>query len=75
MEKKSVYMICVSIIIGFVILGLFLFFGLSVSTRYEVVSHGDTLIVFDQVTGDYWQKYVPQFSGPTEWYKYSFPTE
>jgi len=75
MEKKSVYMICVSVIIGFVILGLFLFFGLSVGSRYEMVSHGSSIIVFDKVTGDYWQKFSSQFEGPTDWEKYSLPTK
>jgi len=82
MEKKSVYMICISVIAGFIILGLFIFYGLinlqnvqRDELQYQMVTHGDSIIVFDQKTGDYWQKFLPQNDGPTEWKEFSIPTK
>ncbi len=71
MKKSSIFAICLSIIIGFTILGGLVFHGLTnlktQQARYQMITHGDTLVIFDQETGDYWTKYIPQNQGPTDW--------
>ena len=73
MKKNMIFAICLSIIIGFTILGAFVYYGLinlktqQTTTRYQMITHGDTVVVFDQETGDYWTKYIPQNEGPTDW--------
>lgn len=73
MTKKSILLICISIIIGFTISGALVCYGLlntqgaEETPRYEMVSHGDNIIIFDRYTGDYWNKYLPQNQGPTDW--------
>ena len=73
MKKSSIFAICLSIIIGFTILGGLVFHGLTnlktqqIAVRYQMITHGDTVVIFDQVTGDYWTKYTPQNQGPEDW--------
>lgn len=73
MKKSSIFAICLSIVIGFVILGGLVCYGLTnfktqqTTTRYQMITHGDTVLIFDQETGDYWSKYLPQNDGPTDW--------
>lgn len=66
MEKKSVYAICASVIIGFFILGLFISDGLKSSVqiqqpiqqetaRYQYIAVGNNLIMYDTETGNSWQ--------------------
>ena len=82
MEKKSIYTICISVIVGFLVLGVFTYYGLTNSHNvqsndlpYQIITHGDSLIVFDKKTGDYWQKFSQQNIGPTKWEKFSVPIE
>ncbi|MGI6733256.1 MAG: hypothetical protein ACOX4J_03670 [Anaerovoracaceae bacterium] len=83
MDRKSLVALCSSIVLGFTILGAFIFCGMQAINmqkeelidRYQIISHGDNILVFDKQTADYWQKYLPQFEGPTEWEKYEFPYE
>ncbi len=82
MEKKSLYTICISVVVGFFILGVFTFYGLikshnvqSDDLQYQMITHGDSIIIFDQRTGDYWRKYLPQNEAPTEWEKFSITTK
>lgn len=88
MEKKSVYAICVSVVLGFLVLGAFTFYGLTNSHKltnshtaqsedlqYQMITHGSSIIIFDQITGDYWQKFLPLNEAPTEWEKFSIPTK
>jgi hypothetical protein len=32
-----------------------------------MIIHGDNVVIFDQETGDYWIKYIPQHEGPADW--------
>ena len=57
MEKRSILAICVSIIAGFIILGVLVCYGLMNTTRYQMISHGSNVIILDQKTGEYWQKF------------------
>jgi len=73
MKKSSILAICLSIIIGFAILGGLVCYGLTdfkaqqTTTRYQMITHGDTILIFDQETGDYWTKYLFQYEGPIDW--------
>ena len=75
MNTKHLIIICVSIIAGLVLHAFIITssFGTSDASRYEFISHGDTLIIGDRQTGDYWEKYNPQFEGSTEWSHTVFP--
>lgn len=80
MDKSLVNKICYSIIIGCVCLGIFIFLGLmsknstqtvntveNTNNRYELISHGNIIFIFDRQTGQYWQKYTSNSEGTTEW--------
>lgn len=80
MNTKQILLLCISLIAGLVLQALILSGSMSGSassesgsSRYEFISHGDTLIIGDTQTGDYWQKYVPTYQGPTEWEYITFP--
>lgn len=87
MEKKAIYAVCISIIAGFIILGTLICYGLlngqsnneqtltNSELRYEMVSHGSTILIFDKQTGDYWQKFLPQNEAPTQWEKFESPSK
>jgi len=85
MEKKSVYALCTSIIVGFVILGLFVFWGIKNNTpsqqstqstsKYQVVAVGNNVMMYDTETGNYWQKFIPSNEGPTSWTKSMSPAK
>ena len=79
MTKRTILVISASIIIGFTILGAFVCYGLFNSqrqkdtARYQMITHGDTVIIFDQSNGTFWEKYIPQNEGPTDWKKSESP--
>lgn len=73
--KKSIYTICISIVVGFLVLGVFTYCGLTDSHSYQMITYGNSLVLFDKKTGDSWQKYLPPNEGPTEWEKSSTPTK
>jgi hypothetical protein len=83
LDRKSLLALCLSILLGFATLGAFIFFGIQAINiqekdpidRYQIISHGDNIIIFDKQTADYWQKYLPQFEGPTEWKKHEAPID
>ena len=61
MNTKQLIIICVSIVTGLVLHAFIITssFGSSESSRYEFISHGDTLIIGNRQTGQYWEKYNP----------------
>ncbi len=76
MEQKSVIIIGIAIIVGFVILSgsviyTFKDFGendMVIKNRYEMISANETnIIIFDKETGRYWRKFIQPNEGPTEW--------
>ena len=75
MEKKSGIIIGVSIIIGFLILGVSIIYSFKdfdekniINDRYEMISANDSnIIIFDKETGRYWRKFIELNEGPTEW--------
>ena len=75
MDKKSV-VLGISIIIGFLILGISIIYTLKNvgetnivnNNRYEMVAPNDSnIIIFDKQTGKYWRKYIESNAGPTDW--------
>ncbi|MBP2028952.1 hypothetical protein J2Z35_002790 [Acetoanaerobium pronyense] len=74
MDKKALT-IGISIIIGFLILGISIIYSLqklviptTKDYRYEMVSANETnIIIFDKETGRYWRKFIEPNGGPTEW--------
>lgn len=75
MEKKS-FIIGISIIIGFLILGVSINYtfkdmgevNMVNSNRYEMIAPNDTnIIIFDKETGKYWRKFIEPDGGPNEW--------
>lgn len=76
MEKKSVIIIGLAIIIGFIILSGSVIYTFKDSAdkdmfnknRYEMISANETnIIIFDKETGRYWRKFIQPNEGPTEW--------
>lgn len=83
MTNKSLIAICLSIILGFTMLSASVYYGFKAystglktnSLRYEMISNGDNIFVFDRITGTYWQKFVASNEGPNDWIKEAVPTE
>jgi hypothetical protein len=74
MEKKS--SLLKSIIIGVCILvsGLIISFSIIASQpRYEIISHGSEIFIFDTKTGDYYSKFDATIEGPIDWTKVENP--
>lgn len=76
MEKKSVISIGISIVIGFLILGVAIIYSFKNfaekdivnKNRYEMISPNDSnIIIFDKETGRYWRKFIEPNEGPTDW--------
>lgn len=82
---KSSFILGVSIIIGFILLGLmqgvFREGGTVITEkvsshegRYEFIRANDNnVIIFDKETGEYWRKFIPISEGPTDWTKEESP--
>lgn len=75
MEKKSI-VTAISIILGFVILSVSIFFTFRAAEksdlpnmhRYEMISANEAnIIIFDKETGRYWRKFISPNEGPSEW--------
>lgn len=78
MKTKNVIIICLSIIVGLVLQAIIISSALNkedVSSRYSIVSHGDTLIIMDNETGDLWSKYVADFEGSATWQHETSPVK
>lgn len=80
--KKPALLFFGSIVVICICLGAIGYFGLTAyqnhhsdSMRYEIISHGANIVVFDRETGDYWTKYMPLDEGPDDWQKESLPVE
>lgn len=43
--------------------------------RYQMISHGNEIIILDTFTGDYYSKYNATNDGPTGWTKVENPFE
>ena len=78
--KKSIWMFIGTVASILVALGLVVALGLTMiqstkvnEERYELVSHGENLIVFDRQTGEYWVKYMATNQGPSDWEKETPP--
>ena len=77
MEKRGALIIGVSIIIGFLILGLLSRLSIGIggdnlpsSNRYQMISANDNnIILLDTETSEYWRKFIPTNEGPTNWTK------
>ena len=75
MEKKSVIIIGISIIIGFLILASSVIYtfkdngekDIVNNNKYELITAGSNIIIFDKETGRYWRKYINTNEGPNEW--------
>lgn len=74
MDKKSSYVIGISIFLGFVVFGLLLLFSLSYfantlnKKRYEFIRVNDTnIVIFDTHTGHYLRRFIEPNEGPKEW--------
>lgn len=76
MDKKSIYALCASIVIGFLILGVTVCYGLMNSgQRYQMITHRNSILVFDKQTGDYWQQFFPQDEDSAEWKEFIGPLQ
>lgn len=83
MNNNSSRISLVLIILGALLIGYFLgvFVKKSNSTkedqyRYQLINANDSnLIFFDQKTGEYWRKFIPNNEGPTDWEKEKSPIE
>ncbi|MFD2614170.1 hypothetical protein [Paenibacillus gansuensis] len=85
MNKSNSLIIGASILLGFVILGVFLkltFSEKSLPTTgdasavgsYEMIAvNKNNIIIFDKQSGDYWRKFISDSEGPTEWTKEQSP--
>ncbi|HSQ88879.1 hypothetical protein [Romboutsia sp.] len=77
MDKKSIFIISASIILGFIILSISLIYSFNlvketskVNNRYEIIAPNENnIIVFDNEKGIYWRKFIESNEGPTEWEK------
>lgn len=80
MEKKSVIIIGISIIIGFLILASSVIYtfkdygekdivnkNIVSKNKYEMINADSNIIIFDKETGRYWRKYINTNEGPNEW--------
>lgn len=75
MDKQNVYVVGISIVLGFLILGLSIFLTFkdfskidSVSkNRYEMLSNCSNIIMLDTYTGRYWVKYMNPDQAPNKW--------
>jgi hypothetical protein len=85
MNKGNSLIIGASILLGFVILGVFLKLtfleegspttsGASTAGTYEMIAvNKNNIIIFDKQSGEYWRKYISDSEGPTEWTKEQSP--
>ncbi len=82
MDKKGIIIISITILLGFVLMGLLLKAPiekisnniLNENYRYQMVSPNENnIIIFDTETGEYWRKFISPNSGPTEWEKETSP--
>jgi hypothetical protein len=85
MNKSSSLIIGFSIVLGFLIVGVFLKLAFSeknsptaddVSTvgAYEMIAiNKNNIIIFDKQSGEYWRKFISDSEGPTEWTKEPSP--
>jgi hypothetical protein len=75
LEKKSVIIIGISIIIGFLILASSVIYtfkdygekDIVSKNKYEMLNAGSNIIIFDKETGRYWRKFIKTNAGPNEW--------
>jgi len=78
MEKKSIYALCASIILGFFILGLFVSEGMKNNAptqqpiqnsyaRYQFYVVGNNLVEYDTDTEEVKYKYMSPDEHPTDW--------
>lgn len=64
MNLKAPHFIAIAILIA----GLAIAYAVSSGGgRYQLVSHGSTLLVFDTVSGKTWQKFSMSSQGSTKW--------
>ncbi|MFS0655838.1 hypothetical protein [Bacillus sp. 179-C3.3 HS] len=78
-SNSSSLIIGFAMIISVAILGLFLMFTFGkdssneVNTnneyRYELITTGSNVILFDKDTGEYWKKFFDSNEGPVNWEK------
>ncbi len=61
---KAPHLVAIAILIA----GLAIAYAVSSGGgRYQMVSHGSTLLVFDTASGKTWQKFSMSIPGNTEW--------
>ncbi|KUP25370.1 hypothetical protein [Paenibacillus sp. DMB5] len=85
MNKGNSLIIGTSILVGFLILGVFLKLTFSekgspttieASTTgiYEMIAvNKNNIIIFNKQNGEYWRKFISDSEGPTEWTKEPSP--
>ena len=75
MDKKSIFIVSASIILGFIILSISLIYSFNLvkentktNNRYEIIApNKNNIIIFDHEKGTYWRKFIESNEGPTKW--------
>lgn len=78
MDKQKNYQTFInSLIIGIFILISSIIISISISNseppRYQMISHGSEIIIFDTITGEYYSKFDSLNEGPHDWTKVENP--